>query len=55
MKNRKFLTLAALVVSGAALFQNGCLGGFWKGFTNGWPQNRIANIALDIITEEILG
>lgn len=62
MKTRKLYTLAALLFGGATLFQNGCLNAFWQGlFTTGFPdgsgsrQQRIINIALDVLNEELFG
>lgn len=57
MKNKKFLTLALLVASGATVFQaNGCLNAFFRGFTQGFPaNNRVASVVIDVITEELLG
>jgi hypothetical protein len=66
-RNKKWLKLAALIFGGSTLFQiGGCLGGgggggglgaFWDGFWNtGWPtDNRVLNIAIDILNEELFG
>lgn len=56
-KNKKFLALAMLVATGATVLQsNGCLNAFWRGFTRGFPaNNRIASVAIDVVTEELLG
>lgn len=53
---KKWLTLA-LFSSGAMLFANGCLGGFWQGLWNtGWPtDNRWLNIGIDVANEIIFG
>ena len=55
--NKKFLALGALMFGGATLFQNGCLGGFWQGFFNtGFPtNNRVVNVVLDVLQEELFG
>lgn len=53
----KFFKLAALVLGGATVFQSGCLGDFWAGMWNtGWPSdNRVLNIAIDVLNEELFG
>jgi hypothetical protein len=56
MSKSKLMGLAALLVSGAALFQNGCLNGFARGFTQGFPaHNRFLSIWLDVANEAIFG
>lgn len=54
-KSTKWLVLAAL--SAGTLFQlNGCLGGFWDGFANGWPNgNMWLELGLDAANEIIFG
>lgn len=56
MKKAKLVLLGALV-SGATLFQSGCLGGFWQGlFNTGWPTgNRVLNVLIDVVNEELFG
>ncbi len=55
--NKKWLTLGAMAFGGATLFQNGCLGSFWQGlFNSGFPaENRVLNVALDVLQEELFG
>lgn len=57
MNKSKMITLAAMLLGGATLFQNGCLGAFWDGFFNsGFPtNNRWLNLAIDILNEELFG
>lgn len=56
MSKRKLMALSAMLISGAALFQNGCLNGFVKGFTNGFPSNnRFLSVWLDVANEAIFG
>jgi len=54
---KKIFALTAMLMTGASLFQVGCLNSFWKGFFNeGWPSNnRWLNIAVDILNEELFG
>lgn len=54
---RKWIQLAALLVGGASMLQNGCVSDFVGGFFNtGWPtDNRILNLAIDILNEELFG
>lgn len=54
---RKWIQLAALLVGGASMLQNGCVNDFVGGFFNtGWPtDNRILNLAIDILNEELFG
>lgn len=56
-KKSKWFALAALVCSGGAVFQNGCLQDFWQGFwSTGWPtDNRWLNLGLDVANEIIFG
>lgn len=56
-KKAKWFTLAASLFGGSTLFQNGCLGDFWGGLWNtGWPaDNRILNVAIDVLNEELFG
>lgn len=58
MNMKKFASLAALMAGGVA-FQlwGGCGNGFWQGFFNtGWPtNNRVWNIAIDVLKEELFG
>ncbi|MDX2198065.1 MAG: hypothetical protein SF069_03735 [Phycisphaerae bacterium] len=53
---KKWITLSALL-AGATVFQNGCLSAFWNGFFNGgFPgENRVVNVALDVLQEELFG
>lgn len=55
--NKKWITLGAMMFGGATLFQNGCLGAFWQGFFNdGFPtNNRVINVTLDVLQEELFG
>jgi hypothetical protein len=57
MNMKKFATLAALMAGGVALQLTSCGGGFWQGFFNtGWPtNNRVVNIAIDVLKEELFG
>lgn len=56
MSKSKLMALSALLVSGAALFQNGCLNGFVRGFTQGFPShNRFLNVLFDVANESIFG
>ncbi|MGE3180581.1 MAG: hypothetical protein AB7N71_03055 [Phycisphaerae bacterium] len=54
---KKWVSLGALLFGGATLFQSGCLGAFGQGFFNsGWPtNNRVINVALDVLQEELFG
>lgn len=57
MNKRKFYVLATLLLSGASLFQSGCLTAFAQGFFNtGWPgDDRRLNIVIDVLNEELFG
>lgn len=56
MSKSKLMGLTAMLVSGAALFQNGCLNGFWRGVTQGFPSNnRWLNVMFDVANEAIFG
>jgi hypothetical protein len=52
----KWLAISTLLFGGATIFQ-GCLGDFWQGFwQSGWPtNNRMLNIAFDVLNEELFG
>lgn len=53
--NRKWFTVLSVAATGT-LFIQGCLSAFWQGFaTDGWPNNRLANIAIDVLNEAIIG
>ncbi|MCA9244370.1 MAG: hypothetical protein KDA32_10470 [Phycisphaerales bacterium] len=54
---RKWIQLATLLVGGATMLQNGCVSSFFDGFLNtGWPtDNRILNVAIDVLNEELFG
>jgi hypothetical protein len=47
-------TLLAVLASGSVF--NGCLNSFWQGFWNdGWPNNLVWQLGLDIANEAIFG
>lgn len=57
-KKNKWMAYAALLAGGATLFHSclGGLGGFTRGFTDGFPaSNRWLNLAIDILNEELFG
>ena len=57
MSKKVWLKAGALLVSGAVLFQNGCLSAFWDGFCNtGWPTDNLwMNLLVDVLNEELAG
>ena len=56
MYKSKWLTLGAMLTSGAVLLQNGCLGAFWQGMSSGWPaDNKWLSIAVDVANEIVFG
>jgi hypothetical protein len=55
MRRSRWIALSLMLVSGTMLLQNGCLGAFWRGMTQGWPDNRWLNLANDVAKEVLLG
>ena len=55
--SKKWLKVSALLVGGAMLFSNGCLGAFWDGMWNtGWPTGNLwLNVLIDVLNEELAG
>jgi hypothetical protein len=53
-RKSKWYAMTAMLFGGATLFQ-GCLGGFWDGFFNGWPSNGTFSLIIDVLNEELFG
>lgn len=51
---KKWLLLSAMLAGGTMLFE-GCLGAFWQGWRQGWPDNRWASLAVDVANEALFG
>ncbi len=54
MKRAKWVLLSMLA-SGGVLLAQGCLGAFWQGLSQGWPDNRWLNLAVDVVKEAAAG
>ncbi len=54
MRRAKWMLLTGLLGSGMVLWQ-GCLLAFSDGLVNGWPENRLLNLAVDVVRGSIGG
>ena len=56
-RKSKWYVMTAMLLGGT-LFQLGCgilnsFGGFWDGFSNGWPSDWGTKLIIDILNEEL--